>query len=245
MSGRRGGVSPGPFDSLNLGYSTPDAEDNVSANRARFLRAAEVEADRVMVARLNHGNEVSVFRKDQPATFPVASLPVRDGSDHRNTFFSTDGVVSDVPNLHFLLTFADCVPLLFHDPVRGVVGVAHAGWRGTAAAIGPRVIATMTRVFGSQPSDIRAGIGPSIGGCCYPVGGHVLASFRQQGTEPVVRDDGVHLDLWTTNERQIRQAGVDQVEVAGLCTSCRRQDYFSHRAENGNTGRFGLCAGLP
>jgi YfiH family protein len=244
VSTRHGGVSPAPYDTLNLGYSTPDKRENVAANRAAFYAAAGVDPSTIMVARLTHGNEVSVFRRDRPDDFPVERLPVRDDADDTDLFFSTDAVVSDVPGLNFLLTFADCVPLLFHDPVRDVVGVAHAGWRGTAASIGPRVVTTMASTFGSSPSDIRAAIGPSIGACCYPVGAHVVERFHALGSDPVLRPDGVHLDLWATNERQLRSAGVEHVEVASVCTSCNRSDFFSHRGEQGRTGRFALCAGL-
>lgn len=171
---------------------------------------------------------------------------VRTGSTRIERYFFSDAVVSDVPGMHFLVTCADCVPLLFHDPVQNVLGAAHAGWRGTAARIGPETVRAMVDIFGSQPSDIRVGVGPSVGPCCYSVGREVLGSFARHGAHCRVeeREGSTFLDLWSSNEIQLRECGVQQVEHAHVCTSCNTDMYFSHRAEAGLTGRFALVAGL-
>jgi YfiH family protein len=195
-----------------------------------------------MLGRLVHGNEVTVLSR---------------GGRHRRAaeagdefpLFRSDAVVSDVPGTFVLLTFADCVPLVFWDPIRGVIGAAHAGWRGTSMGIGPEVIRAMHREWGTDPCDMVVGIGPSIGPCCYTVGAEVPEQFRRNGLEPsmVGTDAGARLDLWTTTERQLRSCGVsgDSIENMRLCTRCHRATFFSHRGEAGRTGRFGLCVGLP
>lgn len=247
ISTRHGGVSQGPYRSLNLGYGTDDDEDCVARNRSILGSALGLEPDQMFGASLTHGNEVSVFKTSEPSAFPARRSTVRPGSAREGTFFRTDGVVSDVAGLHFLLTFADCVPLLFADPVRGVVGAAHAGWRGTAASIGPNVVQAMAENFGSDPSHIVAGIGPSVGPCCYSIQRNVLATFEANGAPAVSeeREGRLYLDLWASNELHIRQAGVSRIERSNVCTACNTETYFSHRAEAGVTGRFGMLAGLP
>lgn len=240
VSTRHGGVSKAPYASLNVGYGTPDEEDRVADNRRLLTAALGIAPEAVVAGRLSHGNEVTVFHG---TAIPAVARPVRSGSQRRDRAFLSDAAVSDVPGLYFLLTFADCVPLLFHDPVRGVVGAAHAGWRGTAAGIAGRVVAAMRGGFGCAPADIRAAIGPSIGPCCYAVGEDVPVTFRAHGNDPHVRAG--RLDLWAGNEAQLRAAGIRDVERADLCTSCRPDLFYSHRAEHGRTGRFALVAGLP
>jgi len=240
VSTRQGGLSDGPYASLNVGYGTDDAEERVTGNRLLLLQSLGIAPEAVIAGRLSHGNAVTVFRRGQES--PEVERPVRAGSTHRDRAFLSDAAVSDVPGLYVFLTFADCVPLLFHDPVREVVGAAHAGWRGTAAGIARHTIAAMCDAFGCRPADIRGAIGPSIGPCCYTVGSDVCTEFRARGNPPIMR--GHHLDLWAGNEVQMRDAGVTLVETAGLCTACHTDLFFSHRAESGRTGRFALVAGL-
>lgn len=213
----------------------------MAANRDIVRHAVNVDPDNLIVGWLSHGTDVAVFRRDDPAG-PARSLAVRPGSRRTARTFRADAVVSNVPGLHFLLTFADCVPLLFIDPVQEVMGAAHAGWRGTAAGMASAVVAALERGFGSRPEDILTAIGPSIGPCCYEVGDDVPASFRCCGFTPVMC--GNRLDLWESTVLQLERVGVRAIEVAGLCTSCHTDRFFSHRAEGGVTGRFALVAGL-
>lgn len=239
---RAGGTSAGPYATLNLGYATADEEACVTANRGIVRAAMDIEPDRLVVARLRHGTEVAVFRRDDCGDSPDRLEVVRPGSSQTARVFDADAVISDVPGLHFLLTFADCVPLMFADPARGIIAAAHAGWRGTAAGMARTVVSAMRREFGSVPGDIYAAVGPSIGPCCYEVGEEVPASFRLHGLTPVMR--GPRLDLWESSVSQLEDAGVGTVELAGICTSCNTDRFFSHRAEGGVTGRFALVAGL-
>jgi YfiH family protein len=242
-----------------MSVSTGDSPDHVEINRRRLVDALGFSTDQVVLGRLRHGNEVTVFRRTEAGVDGAGTVTSggsvsygrtspRDGIVRYDRTFTSDAAVSDVPGLLLFVTFADCVPLLFWDRRRNVVGVAHAGWRGTAAAIGPAVIEAMQRCFGSSPTDITVGIGPSIGPCCYTVGQDVLQGFEAGGYAPVAynQDGDIKLDLWASNERQLLAVGIvaGSIENSGICTSCHVDSYYSHRAEQGRTGRFALCAGV-
>ncbi|MCC7106638.1 MAG: laccase domain-containing protein [Chloroflexi bacterium] len=155
--------------------------------------------------------------------------------------------MTDRPDWLLSLRFADCVPLLLWHEQRAVVGAAHAGWRGTLAEVGPATVEAMQRHFGAQPAGLRVGIGPSIGPCCYEVGGEVAAQFADW-PQTVLRYRGPRprLDLWTANRQQLEAAGVpaDAIEVAGICTRCHADQFFSHRVLGYPAGRFGALIGL-
>jgi YfiH family protein len=177
----------------------------------------------------------------------VRRAPVRRGSTRTELAFFADAVVSDAPGMHFLLTFADCVPLLFLDRKRSAIGAAHAGWRGTALGIAGRVVRVMNDCFGTRPQDLLVGIGPSIGPCCYRVGDDVVDTFRAALIPfALLQENGTSLDLWRTNEMQLEAAGVaaGAIENHRICTSCHVRDFYSHRAERGRTGRFAACIGI-
>jgi len=138
--------------------------------------------------------------------------------------------------------------LLFFDPVAGAVGLGHAGWRGTMQNVVGAVVQAMADTFGSRPADIRLVIGASIGVCCYQVGDDVLRAARASFADPESLFDrsrgDVRFDLWAANRRQAEAAGVGEIIVSGICTACHTADFFSHRAEQGRTGRFGAFIGL-
>jgi YfiH family protein len=148
-----------------------------------------------------------------------------------------------------MMRFADCVPILLHDPERKVVGIAHAGWMGTVKGTVRFAVEALQQRFGSKLKDIRAGIGPSIGPDHYEVGPEVVEQVRQafQGDASKLLSKGtgrMKFDLWTANRLLLEKAGVDQVEMAELCTACHTKDWYSHRAEKGRTGRFGAIIAL-
>jgi YfiH family protein len=236
---RHGGVSPSPFATLNVGLSTRDSRQNVEENRRRLFLACRIPG-RVLSARLNHGTDVSVFRKSD---YQDGATSLSEASS-----FHSDGVVSDTRGLAFLMTFADCVPLLFCDPSRKVVGMAHAGWRGTSLRIAEAMVREMSFEFGCDPSDIMVCMGPSIGPCCYDVGSEVLSDFGNNQSNAVTSRVGDRwlLDLWATNRSHLLSSGIKEqnIDLLRVCTSCRVEDYFSHRAEHGLTGRSGACIGL-
>jgi len=161
-----------------------------------------------------------------------------------------DALVTNLPGITLLVRVADCVPIVLYDPVCGVVAVVHAGWKGTLAGIASAAAQEMASRYGSRPCDLLSGIGPSIGPCCFEVGDDVAAQFRagfdRAGRCMMMNCRATTINLPEANRLQLLDSGVppDSIEVAGMCTSCRSDIFFSHRGEQGKTGRFGLFAGL-
>jgi YfiH family protein len=164
--------------------------------------------------------------------------------------------VTDEAGICLAALYADCVPLYFYDPGHQAVGMAHAGWRGTAGRIGANVVETMAREFGSRADQLLAAIGPSIGSCCYEVGEQVAAEVRQTIAGQGIRDqeailqphddDKFMLDLQQLNRQIMIKAGIlpSNIEITGLCTGCRTDEFYSHRRENGLTGRMIAWIGM-
>jgi YfiH family protein len=147
------------------------------------------------------------------------------------------------------MRFADCAPILLHDPAKGVVGLVHSGWLGTVRGAVRAAVEAMQTRYGTIPADILAAIGPSIGPDHYEVGEDVMTRLR--GAFGAIAETlleshggGIHLNLWEANRLLLEQTGVKQIEIAGLCTACRPSDWFSHRAQKGKTGRFGALIAL-
>jgi YfiH family protein len=161
----------------------------------------------------------------------------------------TDALITSSRGVTLMLRFADCVPVLLYDPVRRVAGLAHAGWRGTVSGIARKTVQRMVSHYGCRPEDVLAGVGPSIGPCCYEVGEDVAEAVRDSMPESddllnARSQDRWHLDLWRANVRQLAESGVLDIEIAGTCTACRTDEWYSHRAEHGRTGRWGALLGL-
>jgi YfiH family protein len=230
---RQGGVSPAPYASLNLSISTGDARENVAANRRRAFRALGREPESIADLWQVHSADVVVV--DSPL-----------GEDGRSP--KADALVTDRPEVTLLLRFADCVPILLFDPVRRVIGVVHAGWRGTLLKAPAVAVKTMAEHYGSRPADILAGLGPSIGPCHYAIGPEVVeqtrTAFGAEADPLLIPNHSYHLDLWAANALALRQAGVEQIEVSAMCTACRTAEFFSHRGERAQTGRFGALIAL-
>ncbi len=242
---RQGGVSAAPFRSLNLSVSVPDNKSDVYANRRRAYGLFGRDTDTVVHAHLVHGTAVAQVTQADNGTW----LP------------HSDALITNEPGCALTMNYADCAPILLYDPVRRAIGLGHAGWRGTVADVPGAMVAAMAAEFGSDPGDLLAAVGPSIGPCCYEVGQDVIdavgAAFDNPATllpYPVTEvatpatavntlsgERRPHFDLPEANRRQLAAAGVaaDRIELADLCTACRTDLFFSHRAENGRTGRFG------
>jgi polyphenol oxidase len=217
---RLGGVSEAPFDSLNLGLHTDDAEAAVTENRRRLGTALGFGPDRIAFGRQVHGAElVSAETEGRPDFFPPESGKRRPG-----TVPEVDGQVVSGPGRAGLVFVADCLPIALRGP--GGVAMLHCGWRGLAAGI----VARGAEAVGAT----RAATGPGIGPCCYEVGEEVLAAFAGLGTGVAAER---RLDLTGVARRQLAAAGVGEVESAGLCTSCEAELFFSHRRDAGRTGR--------
>jgi YfiH family protein len=228
---RLGGVSRPPFATLNVGHTVGDNLDSVSTNHQRALAALGWRSEDVATAHQVHGAGVGVVGAD----------------DKGRVYPGTDALVTATPGLVLMLRFADCVPVLFFDRRKRVTGIAHVGWRGVPAGVLSATVLTMVEAFGCEPRDLWAGVGPSIGPCCYQVGPDVVeqVSVTVNGHDPFRWQSGrVHLDLWLAVQGQLLASGVGQVEASEMCTACHTDEWFSHRAENGKTGRFGVTIGL-
>jgi YfiH family protein len=231
---RQGGVSPEPWATLNLGGTVGDEQGRVRENRNLALKALQRDPGSVYDVWQVHGVNVEIAEAPRAQeTQPVQA----------------DTILSNTPGITLMMRFADCVPIFLHDPVRKVVGIAHAGWMGTVRGTVKSAVEAMQERFGCKPKDIRAGIGPSIGPDHYEIGADVISQVRQAfGTEAsgLLKEypGGIHFDLWAANSLWLNKAGVKQVEPAGICTACHTEDWYSHRAEHGRTGRFGAIIAL-
>jgi len=160
-----------------------------------------------------------------------------------------DILLTDKPEVTLFMRFADCVPIFGYDPIKNVAGLAHAGWMGTVRDVAGATVTAMRKRYGSKPSDIIVGIGPSIGPDHYEVGEDVISQAKMlfgKDADLVLQlhNSSIHFDLWRANQYLLERAGVEQIEVAGVCTACHTNDWFSHRAEKGKTGRFGALLSL-
>ncbi len=231
---RHGGVSPAPWRSLNLSISVGDDETRVIENRTRAFHTLGRDPASIHDAHLVHGVNI---------IFAEAPRSPNEPPQKADILFTNNSRVS------LFMRYADCVPLLFYDPKQRVIGLAHAGWMGTAQGVAEVAIKAMTEKYGCQPKNIIAGIGPSISADHYEIKEDVAAQFREKygaDAEKILqtRENRLYLDLWTANAIQLRNAGVEHIQVSGICTACHTEDWFSHRAEHGKTGRFGVLMAL-
>jgi polyphenol oxidase len=224
FSTRRGGVSEGPFASLNLGIRTDDEPARVVENRTRLCDAVGVDRDGATMGWQRHG---ALVRRAEPRGV------VTPGTVYEHC----DGLWSDVPGQGMLVLTADCLPiaLVRTSGRRPALAILHAGWRGLLAGIAAAGVHALGR-------HVAAVIGPGIGPCCYEVGEEVAEPFREAFGDDVAREG--RLDLWTSTERALRAAGCQRVERFDLCTSCDPDRFFSHRRDRGRTGRQGVIAAV-
>ncbi|HWE90772.1 MAG TPA: peptidoglycan editing factor PgeF [Pseudonocardiaceae bacterium] len=237
---REGGTSVGPYASLNLGLHVGDDEPAVLRNRIRVAEALGASLDDFVFCDQAHLPNVTVVTDDNRG---------RGARSAVDAIARTDALVTTVPGIVLAVMVADCVPLVLHDPVAGVLACVHAGWRGTVRGVTPAAVAAM-RGLGSDPANIVAGIGPSIAPDRYQVGADVrdAASLAfGADVDQVIRPDSAGrwtFDLWRANAVQLATAGVpeNQVHIAALGTG-PDTPFFSHRAEN-PCGRFAAVARL-
>lgn len=232
---RQGGVSPEPWNTLNVGGTVGDEADRVRENRVRSFTAVGRKLESMFDVWQVHSADVVVAAAARPVDEPHSRADI---------------ILTRSPAVTLYMRFADCVPVMLYDPTHGAVGLAHAGWLGTVRGAARVAVEAMQSEFGSRPGDILAAIGPSIGPDHYEIGAdvreQVTAAFGRDALSLIeYRDARSYLDLWAANRLQLHQAGVEHIEVAGLCTACHTDDWFSHRAEKGRTGRFGALIALP
>lgn len=249
FTGRSGGVSEPPYGRLNLAYHVGDDPRHVLENRRRLAEALGFAPDAWTCGEQVHGNAVAVVRAGDRG---------KGYLDRSSAFQATDGLVTNEPGVLLTSFYADCVPLYFADPAGRVVGLAHAGWKGTVGLIAEEMIRTMEREYGSRRSEIRTAIGPSIGGCCYEVDEAVMVKvraalppgegLREDQTYTSASDNAgkTMLNLKEMNRIIMIKAGIlpTHIECTTWCTSCHPEYFYSYRAQSGVTGRMASWIGI-
>jgi len=249
FSTRPGGISPHENEKvLNLGFTDWDTRENVQENRRRFQRAVGAEDLPLIALKQFHSDVIHLF--DSPSTDPCRG----------------DASITNRPNLLLAIQTADCVPILLVDPKHRAIAAIHAGWRGTLARIAAKTIGKMQMHFATNPRDLLAAIGPSIGPCCYEVGTEVATQFLSQFADaPTYFDEfrtgdepnpiqwlnmmppghqpppkGVLLDLRKANRSQLLAAGLrsQNIHTIDLCTACHPDLLFSYRKQGPASGRL-------
>ena len=241
FSTRKGGVSTGIFSSMNLNFKRGDDPDAVLENYRRMAAALNMCVEDMVLSDQTHTTNVRVITEEDRGK---GILRPQDYSD-------VDGMITNVPGIVLVTSYADCVPLYFVDPVRKAIGLSHSGWKGTVGHIGQKTVWKMHEVYGSEPKDIVAAIGPSICQSCYEVSDDVAEAFRANFTADeaadILLDKGngkYQLDLWKANWYVLTDAGIlpEHLSVTDLCTACHPDLLWSHRKTNGQRG--GLSAFL-
>jgi YfiH family protein len=232
---RLGGVSQAPWASLNMGGNVGDNPAAVRRNHELAYETLRVKGSRACTVWQVHGVDTV-----------IADGPVRG----RRWLALADGMMTDRADTPLVMRFADCAPILCYDPIQGIIAMGHAGWRGTVQGMSASLVRAMVQAYGCKPGNLQAGIGPSIGPRRYQVGEEVVAAVQSYyGTmEGLIHrdpnDGSAYFDLWTANRLDLERAGVEQIEIAGICTAEYTDEFFSHRAEKGHTGRFGVILSL-
>lgn len=233
---RSGGVSRGPYDSLNMAFHVGDQEAAVLENRRRVCSALGAAAEDLVAGRQVHGTRVcAVSGADRG----------KGARDLESAIPEADGLVTGERGLLLSSYYADCVPVMILDPVRRAIGLAHAGWKGTVGHIAGKTVLKMVNSFHTRPKDCLAVIAPSIGPCCYEVDSPVLDRLKEsfgQWRDLVSRPapGRWHLDLWRANQAALLEAGLlsENIAVAGLCTACHPELFYSYRGQSGVCGRM-------
>lgn len=240
FSTRNGGVSKGEWSSLNSALHVNDQPQHVVLNRKLIMESVGSSFEAWTCAEQVHGNEIYVVTEQDKG---------RGRYRREDAIPAKDGLMTNVPGICLTSFYADCVPLYFYDPIHQAVGLAHAGWKGTVSFIAREMVLKMQRTYGSQPEQLKAAIGPAIGSCCYEVDEAVIQHFAAAqityGITPK-KNSRFWLDLKEINRQIMIKAGIMamNIELSNLCTACRTDMFFSHRAEEGRTGRMVSWIGL-
>lgn len=237
FSTRMGGVSTGEFSTMNFSFLRGDKRENVLENYRRFSEALGFcHEDLVLSAQIHETRIRKVTEKDKGDGILRPTMP------------GVDALVTNVPGIPLYTSYADCVPLVFYDPMQKVIAMAHSGWRGTVARIGKKMVEYMEKEYGCQAKDMIAAIGPSICKDCYEVSEDVAAAFShiftKENLSEVLEEKGngkYQLDLWKANEKILLETGIrkEHLDVTDLCTCCNSEKLFSHRASHGKRGNLG------
>ncbi len=239
-----------PDDYRLAGRAAYNSREVIYGRRSEMLAALDLDP------ALVQPNLVGLYQKHTATVLTVGQEAYGAELNWDKPLPDADGVLTDQPGIPLMTIHADCPPILLYDPVRQVVGAVHSGWRGTVAKIALEAVQVMTERYGTRPEDVLAGIGPSIGPCCYQVGEPVLSqvatAFGPVADELLaLQPDGSrHFDLWQAIYLTLREAGLSaaHIEQGQSCTRCRSDLFFSYRAtppeERHNYGQFSAVIAL-
>lgn len=223
----------GPCDALNLAFHVDDEASHVVANRHHLAQSLGFEIENLHAAQQTHGAHAQIVTRDEAA---------RGALDWDSAWPATDALATRDAGVPLLILVADCAPLLLADFEAHVVAVVHAGWSGATARIASHAVATMC-ALGARPERIRAGIGPHLCAACFETGEEVADAADAIAPRSVLRGDAKpHFSLDTLLRTDLASCGVGQIETMAHCPRCDNETFFSHRAQNGVAGRFGLVA---
>ena len=228
---RFGGFSTGPLYSMNMS-PTKENPETVIKNYRAVCSCENIPAEKCVLSHQTHTNNIRIVTEQDAGKRLFVPSDIYD----------VDGLVTNVRNLPLVIFYADCVPILLYDPVKKVVATVHAGWRGTVSNIVGNAVIIMKENFGTNPDDILASIGPSIGPCCFETGEEVRDEFIKAGLSDCII--GKNINLQEANKIFLKTSGVRTISISGLCTKCRCDEFYSHRGCGPDTGRMALIACL-
>lgn len=237
FSTRIGGVSEGMFSSMNLSFQRGDEAEHVRENFRRMAAALGTDVERMVFSDQTHTTNVRVITQEDKGKGICRPLNYQD----------IDGLVTNEPRVMLVTFYADCVPVYLVDTKHRAIGLSHSGWRGTVGKISQETLRIMKEYYGTEATDVTAGIGPSICQDCYEVSGDVILEIEKSfGAECMKelaykKENGKYqLDLWRANEIALIQAGVPrgQIQTTDICTCCNSKYLFSHRATAGKRGNL-------
>ena len=241
FSTRLGGVSEGDYSSLNLSFDRGDDPLKVLENFKRIGASMGVKVEDMVLSKQTHTTNVRVVTAEDKG----------NGIMQERNYTDVDGMITNVPGICLVTSYADCVPLYFVDPVKKAIGLSHSGWRGTVGKIGKNTVQLMQENFGSKPEDLLAAVGPSVCMDCYEVSEDVIEQFKEDFEKKYWEDlfykkeNGKYqLNLWKANELIFLESGIlpEHMAITNVCTHCNSKILYSHRTMGNNRGN--LCAFL-
>ena len=235
FSTRIGGNTPKPLDTFSMGDGGSGLfTEYIEANRQKLCEILELDYKKLLVPQQKHTSNIAVVKSQKEVDLS-----------------QTDGVITNQVDLPIMLLFADCTPIVLYSEQDKVLGVIHAGWRGTADKICKKAVDIFVKEFGVLPSNIKAAIGPAIGQCCYPVSEEVALKLKnsvENNYDNIFKSnneiDKIKVDLKQLNAMQLKEAGVVNIDIMGYCTSCQNSLFYSYRSDNGKTGRHCVLASI-
>lgn len=235
FTSRVGGVSTNQYNSLNLGLKTDDKEENIIENYRLICEGIDISINDLVCSDQIHKDNIKIVKEKDRGKGVIKDSDI----------VGIDALITNVKKVALVTVYADCVPIFLLDPKQKVIALAHAGWRGTVLKIANKVVRKMMEEFDTDPSDCLAAIGPSIGKCCYEVDQNVVDKFNKNftNTDKFVFSKGNNkymLDLWKANRIALEEIGILErnITISNMCTMCNKEILFSHRADDGLTGRM-------